>query len=196
MENKDKKLTDEEKRLQDELEKLEIIQKSNEPKTQINIIDEQGGLQTLDERKEIISSDTDDPDKKYAVYYKDIERMLKMVINPRRADKATKEAFKILREEKNILLTQGKMKNQKGIRGRDARMGYVRDMEFAANIIADNILKGGNPLELYFAFRDKNIELGYYDNLKKDIKSLGLQNDDRIRDIMNAIKSKENNRIF
>lgn len=185
-----KKKIDEEKEIEKERERLDILQKSSEPKGMMNIIDIQGEFKTVDERSQLILSDTDDPDKKYALYYKEIEKMLKMVINPKLADDNTKKAFKILREEKNILLTQGKRKNERGIRGRDARMGYSRDMELAAGIIADAVLAGSSPLELYQTLRDKNIELGYYDDLKGKL-STNLKVDDKIQDVLLTLRAKK-----
>lgn len=159
-----KKLTDEEIWAAKEAEKMEILQNANQPKGQLNVIDNQGNLGLINEIKQITFSDTDDPDKKHAIYYKEIEKLLKQILNPK-VDKETKKAFQILREEKNIFLTRGKRKDENGIRGRDARMAYVTDMETAANIIYENIAHGSNPLELYISFRDKNIELGYYNDL-------------------------------
>ena len=177
--------------IEKELERLEILQKASENKDRVNLIDMQGEFKSVDERSQLIVSDTDDPDKKYSLYYKEIEKMLRMVINPRMADKSTKEAFKILREEKNILLTRGKRKSKRGIRGRDARMGYAKDMEIAAEIIADVILGGSGPLELYIALRDKNIELGYYNDLASGKMSKELRDDGTIYETFRAIKSKK-----
>jgi hypothetical protein len=66
-------------------------------------------------------------------------------------------------------------------------MAYINDMETAANIINENILSGANPLQLYLTFRDRNIELGYYNDLLNS-KSLSLRGDDKISDVLAEIR--------
>jgi hypothetical protein len=181
-------ITDEElaKKISD---KEDILQKAREPKGQINFIDAQGELKEFDERRQFILNNVDDPAKKYELYYQEVERMLKKIMNVKGADKLTKEAFKIVREEKCIFLTRGKMKNEKGIRGADSRQALIEDLEVAANIIYDNMMIGGNFYNLYNEFKNKNIELGYY-NILLGKKSLVYQDDDRLRDIMYVLSEK------
>lgn len=165
-----------------EQERMEILTRVNEKKGMQQIVDDSGALKSHDEIRQFVLKNTDDPDKKHEVYYKGIERLLKQIANPK-DDEQTKEAFKILREEKNIFLNRGKRKNEKGIRGSDARMAYISDMEEALNIIASCILEGASPIMLYIAFRDKNIERGFYNDLHGR-KATSMNGDAHLKDVM------------
>lgn len=173
-----------------QLERDEIVQGASEPKGQMNFIDKQGELKEFDERRDFIMNNIDDPAKKYDLYYKEVEAMLKKIMNVKSADKATKEAFKIVREEKCIFLTKGKMKDDKGIRHGDSRQALIEDLQEAANIIYDNLLAGGNFADLYNTFKNRNIDLGYY-NILDGKKSYTFEADERIRDVINVMKSKK-----
>ncbi len=144
---------------QEENEIFEILQNSDQVKGQGLLLDPFGQFKTEDELKRFAFGDIDDPEKKYDVYYHGIEKLLKLY--PKPVDKIGKKAFKIIREEKNIFLNRGK-KLVKGFRKGDARMAFIPDMEAAANIIQSNYLTGGNLFELFMAFREENIKLGYF----------------------------------
>lgn len=157
--NTDENPNETQKTTQEENEIFEIIQNSEQAKGQILLLDPFGEFKTEDELKRFAFGDIDDPEKKYDVYYHGIEKLLKLY--PKPVDKTGKKAFKIIREEKNIFLNRGK-KLIKGFRRGDARMAYIPDMETAANIIQSNYLSGGNLFELFMAFREQNIKLGYF----------------------------------
>lgn len=170
-------------------ERNELFQRLNENKGQQQIVDESGELSAKNELIQFKLQDTDDPEKKHDYYYKGIERLLKQIADPKK-DKDMKEAFKVLREEKNIFLNRGKRLDDKGIRHGDARMAYISDMEIALNIISGCILSGGTPLELYTAFRDKNIELGYYKFLESAHSTTVRDNED-LNEVYENMKSKK-----
>jgi hypothetical protein len=190
--NKPKTNLSEDLRSKRDIEKEEIFQKMNEQKGQQQIIDELGELKIHDELKNFKLQDTDDPEKKYDYYYKGIERLLKQIASPKK-NKEMKEAFKVLREEKNIFLNRGKRKNHRGIRGGDARMAYIGDMEIALNIISDCILSGGTPYDLYTGFRGKNIELGYYNDLNTlhAAKANSIRNNDNLNEVFEIMKKSK-----
>ena len=158
-------LSNAEKTTREEGEIFEILQNSQENKGQRLIIDELGGFKTEDELKRFAFGDIDDPEKKYEIYYHGIEKLLKLY--PKPIDKNGKKAFKLIREEKNIFLNRGK-KLRNGIRKGDARMAYIADMEVAANVIQANYLNGGNLFELFMAFREQNIRLGYFKTVTEE----------------------------
>lgn len=189
--SKEKKvvLSDEENDAKREAEKMEILARVNETKGMQQIIDESGSLTTRNELRTFAIGDVDDPDRKHEVYYKGIEKLLRQFLGGRK-DMRTKEAFKILREEKNIFLNRGKRKNEQGIRGSDARMAYITDMEEALNIIADCILDAATPVDLFMAFRDKNVARGFYNDLSGTRKSISMNGDEHLKDVMGSMKKK------
>jgi hypothetical protein len=181
--------TDEKIDAQREAEKMEILARVNETKGMQQIIDDSGSLTTRNELRAFAIGDVDDPDRKHEVYYKGIEKLLREFLGGRK-DKQTKEAFKILREEKNIFLNRGKRKNEQGIRGSDARMAYITDMEEALNIIAGCILDAATPVDLYIAFRDKNVERGFYNDLSGARKATSMDGDEHLKDVIGAMNKK------
>ncbi|RYX84638.1 hypothetical protein EON73_03215 [bacterium] len=96
------------------------------------------------------------PEKAYDLYYKALYTILKNNLK-----ELPKEQRDIIYDQKNIFLTRGKVKNENGIRGGDSRQAYLDDMQLALEIVLDWINEGANPVNLYNAFRDKNIELNY-----------------------------------
>ena len=126
------------------------------------VIDNVGEIKSEDEIKHFALGDIpDDPEKKYDVYYKGIEKLLRTYL-PR--DERYEDYRKLVREEKNIFLTRGKKLDKDGIRGGDSRMGYIQDMEEIMNAIANWAHKSMNYSELYFILRDKNKLLGYHES--------------------------------
>jgi hypothetical protein len=96
------------------------------------------------------------PEKAYELYYKAIYTILRM--NLRDLPKAQRD---MIYDQKNIFLTRGKIKDERGIRGGDSRQAYLDDMQVALEIVLDWVNEGANPVNLYNTFRDKNIELKY-----------------------------------
>ena len=126
------------------------------------VIDNTGEIKNEDEIKQFTLGDIpDDPEKKYDVYYKGIEKLLRTYLP--KGDRY-KDYRKLVREEKKIFLTRGKKLDERGIRGGDSRMGYIRDMEEIMNAITNWAYKSMNYSELYFILRDKNKSLGYHED--------------------------------
>ena len=96
------------------------------------------------------------PEKAYDLYYRALYSLLKT--NLCSLPQAQRD---MIYDQKNIFLTRGKVKNSKGIRGGDSRQAYLEDMEVALEIVIDWVNEGANPVNLYNAFRDKNMELNY-----------------------------------
>jgi len=141
-----------------DIERLEILQKSQEVKGEqlsINLDDE---IVTENQAKTLLDKKIDDPVEKFQLYYHGLSRLLKDNL-PK--GKENESARRIIYDEKNILINRGAKKNEKGIRGSDGRMAYIEDLEMAIEIVADWLVKKGSSVDLFMAFWDKNEELGY-----------------------------------
>lgn len=130
----------------------------------------------------------DNPQNKHTIYYKGIEKMLRMITHS--GAKKSSRSYDILREEKNIFLARGKQKDAKGVRNFDVRQAYEQDMDAAYNIILQGITKGISGYDLYIQFRNENISLGYYDYLL-DTNAHSIMNDARLLDIYRELKERK-----
>jgi len=167
-ENNDKeqqKKSEEQKRLEKEKRRREIeeiLSEANAKTGEQLVLDELGGVKTQNELKEFaLGHIPDDPEQKYDVYYKGVEKLLKKFLPE--GDKY-KSAREVIREEKKIFLTRGKKLDKKGLRHGDSRMGYIHDKEEVMNLITKWAFESRNYFELYSLLRDKNKELGYHDD--------------------------------
>jgi len=167
-ENNDKeqqKKSEEQKRLEKEKRRREIeeiLSEANAKTGEQLVLDELGGVKSQNELKEFaLGHIPDDPEEKYDVYYKGVEKLLKKFLPE--GDKY-KSAREVIREEKKIFLTRGKKLDKKGLRHADSRMGYIHDMEEVMNLITKWAFESRNYFELYSLLRDKNKELGYHDD--------------------------------
>lgn len=155
-ENKKKLIT--EKLSKEDLERLEILQKSEEIKGEQLTLNLEAELAVENEAEKLLSQKIDDPVTKFQLYYHGLTKLLKDNL-PK--GKENEEVRRIIYDEKNILINRGAKKDEKGIRGSDGRMAYLEDLEFAIKIVADWTSTKSSPAELFMAFWDKNEELGY-----------------------------------
>lgn len=161
---KKKKVSEEQKKLEQERRREieEILSEANSKTGEQLVLDELGSVKSENELKEFaLGHIPDDPEEKYNVYYKGIEKLLKRFLPKGEKYKSARE---VIREEKKIFLTRGKKLNQKGIRGADSRMAYIQDMEEIMNLIIKWAFDSRNYFELYSLLRDKNEELGYHND--------------------------------
>lgn len=142
----------------EDIERLEILQKSDEIKGEQLSIDVDSNITLENQAEKLIGQQIDDPVQKFQLYYKGLNKLLKDNL-PK--GKENEEVRRIIYDEKNILINRGAKKDDKGIRGSDGRMAYLEDLEIAIQIVADWTRKKGSSTELYMAFWDKNEELGY-----------------------------------
>ncbi len=160
-----KKKLEEQKSLEKEKRRREIEEILSEANTKTGeqlVLDELGAIKSKDELKDFaLGHIPDDPEEKYNVYYKGVEKLLKKFLPE--GDKY-KSAREVIREEKKIFLTRGKKLNEKGIRGADSRMAYIQDMEEIMNLITKWAFESRNYFELYSLLRDKNEKLGYHND--------------------------------
>lgn len=106
-----------------DIERLELLQKANEKiGMQLSISSKTGSLEEIDELRQLIGTQFENPEEKYNIYYKGIRKLL-MDYLPK--GKEFKEVRDIIYDEKNIFLNLDKRKSDnKGIRKSDGRMTF------------------------------------------------------------------------
>ncbi|CAL2104589.1 conserved protein of unknown function [Tenacibaculum sp. 190130A14a] len=155
-----KKVAKEQKISEFELERLELLQKASEKVgKQLTINPELGNLEEIDELRDLVGNDFENPEEKYNVYYKGIRKLL-MDYLPKGKD--YKEIRDIIYDEKNIFLTLGKRKSDNnGLRGADGRMTFQPVMNEILDIIIKWVAESQNAFDLYRAFYELNERYGY-----------------------------------
>jgi len=147
-----------EKQHEEEREREIILMKADEIKEQTFDFDIDGQLELKSEIADMVLGEIDDPEAKYALYYKVINRLIKKHLP--KGD-SFKEARDLIYEEKNTYLTGGHRIDESGIRGADGRMAYTDNMHEFVNIVTDWISSKGTIYELYIKLRDLNVSKGY-----------------------------------
>ncbi|MFV5685481.1 hypothetical protein ACM55I_08535 [Flavobacterium sp. GB2R13] len=143
-----------------DLERLEILQKSNEKiGKQLSFNSETGSLEEIDELRRLIGKEFENPEEKYNIYYKGIRKLL-MEYLPK--GKEYKEIRDIIYDEKNIFLNNGKRKSDNnGIRLSDGRMTFQTNMNEILEIIVKWISDSQNAFDIYRLFYELNENFGY-----------------------------------
>ena len=157
----DKKIDEnkiERKLSKEDLERFEILQKSEEIKGEQLSINLDSEIIVENYAEQLLGQRIDDPVQKFQLYYHGLSKLLKDNL-PK--GKESEDVRRIVYDEKNILINRGAKKDEKGIRGSDGRMAYLEDLEEAIKIVAEWTSRKGTPAELFIAFWDKNEELGY-----------------------------------
>lgn len=171
MKNETKKVLSKE-----ELEALEILQKSQQKKgKQLRIDIAKGELKEVNEIKEILKGNADNPEEKYNIYYNGIGKILKKYL-PK--GKEFKEERDLIYDEKNIFLNRGKKKsdNDNGVRKSDGRMTYQPIMGEILDIISEWASTSQNPFDLYTSLYNLNDKHNYgHENYDKTSKSSKYQ---------------------
>lgn len=142
----------------EDIERLELLQKSEEIKGEQLVLNMDSELAMENEAEKLLGQKIDDPVTKFQLYYNGLTKLLKDNL-PK--GKKFEDVREIIYEEKNILINRGAKKDKKGIRGSDGRMAYLEDLEIAIKIVADWTSKKGTSAELFMMFWDKNEELNY-----------------------------------
>lgn len=142
----------------EDIERLEILQKSEEIKGEQLSINLDSEIIVENYAEQLLGQRIDDPIQKFQLYYHGLSKLLKDNL-PK--GKESEDVRRIVYDEKNILINRGAKKDEKGIRGSDGRMAYLDDLEEAIKIVAEWTSQKGTPAELFIAFWDKNEELGY-----------------------------------
>ena len=142
----------------EDIERLEILHKSEEIKGEQLTIDINSDLVIENQAKILLGKKIDDPVEKFQLYYNGLSKLLKDNLPKGKENESVR---RIVYDEKNILINRGAKKDEKGIRGSDGRMAYVEDLEIAIEIVANWITTKGTSAEIFMSFWDKNEELGY-----------------------------------
>lgn len=152
---KDKKPQINEDLSAEDLERMELLQRANEKiGRQLTINSEGGQLEEVDELRQMLGKDFENPEEKYDIYYRGIRKLL-MDYLPK--GKEYKEMREIIYDEKNIFLSRGKRKSDNnGVRKADGRMTYQPVMSEILEIIVDWVGNSQNPFSLYKDFYELN----------------------------------------
>ncbi|HIX54564.1 MAG TPA: hypothetical protein H9853_06030 [Candidatus Sphingobacterium stercoripullorum] len=162
----------------EEIERLELLKKVHEKKgRQLTFSDETGSLKEVDELRQLIGKQFEDPEEKYNIYYVGIRKLL-MDYLPK--GKAYEEMRQIIYDEKNIFLNLGKRKSDhKGIRKSDGRMTFQPVMNEILDIVIKWIGESQNPFDIYREFYMLNEKHGYpheeYDDTTKAVANAMLK---------------------
>lgn len=144
----------------EDFERLELLQRANE-KTgkQLSISADSGSLLEIDELRELIGKEFENPGEKYNIYYKGIRKLL-MTYLPK--GKTFKEVRDIIYDEKNIYLTNGSKKSDnQGIRKADGRMTFQSNMVEILDIVVKWVGDSRNPFQLYKLLYELNEKYEY-----------------------------------
>ncbi len=143
-----------------DIESLEILQKVHEKKgKQLTINAQTGALEEVNELRQLIGKQFENPEEKYQVYYSGIIKLL-MDHLPKGQD--FKQVRDIIYDEKNIFLNAGKRKSDnKGIRKSDGRMTFQPVMNEILDVVVKWVAESQVPFEIYRAFYELNEKHGY-----------------------------------
>jgi hypothetical protein len=161
-----------------DLERMELLQQANEKVgRQLTINSVEGNIEEIDELRELIGKEFENPEEKYNIYYKGIRKLL-MDYLPK--GKEFKEVRDIIYDEKNIFLNAGKRKSDNnGIRKSDGRMTFQPVMNEILDIIIKWVGESQNPFVIYREFYDLNEKHGYghegYDKSALSVSKAMLQ---------------------
>lgn len=156
----EKKIKKGESLSEQDIERMELLRKANDKVgKQLTIGSETGSIEEIDEIREIIGKDFENPEEKYNIYYVGIRRLLMQYL-PKGKD--FKEMRDIIYDEKNIFLNAGKKKSDNnGIRKSDGRMSYQSYMNEILDIIVTWVGGSQNAFHLYKLLYDLNDKHGY-----------------------------------
>lgn len=143
-----------------DIERLELLQKANEKiGMQLSISSKTGSLEEIDELRQLIGTQFENPEEKYNIYYKGIRKLL-MDYLPK--GKEFKEVRDIIYDEKNIFLNLDKRKSDnKGIRKSDGRMTFQPVMNEILDVVVKWVGESQNPFVIYREFYELNEKHGY-----------------------------------
>lgn len=145
---------------QDDLESMELLQRSKERQgLQIRMDLDTGTLSEIDELRQLLGKQAEDPEEKYSIYYTGIRNIL-MKYLPK--GKENEELRQLIYDEKNVFLNRGKRKSDNdGIRGSDGRMTYQEYMSEMLDEITKWVSESQVPLDLYHMLYGLNEKHGY-----------------------------------
>ena len=153
-----KKVTKTGKLSDKERERLELLQKADQVRGRQLTVDAGGEIGTEDELKKFALGQIENPPKKHEVYYAGIQRLLRKFL-PK--GKQNERLRRIIYDEKNVFLSRGRKKDDRGIRGADGRMGYLGDHQQALTEVIEWARTKQSMADLYKVFWALNEKHGY-----------------------------------
>ena len=153
-----KRQREEQERRKQELEQAEILMNANSDKEEVFAFDDDGDLIVKREIADITLEAIDNPQEKYELYYKVLNKML---LNNLPKGEEFKQVRDYIYEEKNTFLTRGHRIQKDGRRGADGRMSYIPDINEIINIVSSWIIRRGTLFDLYASLRELNNSKGY-----------------------------------
>ena len=153
-----KRQREEQERRKQELEQAEILMNANSDKEEVFAFDDNGDLIVKREIAEITLEAIDNPQEKYELYYKVLNKML---LNNLPKGEEFKQVRDYIYEEKNTFLTRGHRIQKDGRRGADGRMSYIPDINEIINVVSSWVVRRGTLFDLYVSLRELNISKGY-----------------------------------
>lgn len=141
-----------------ERERLELLQKADQVRGRQLTVDAGGEIGTEDELKKFALGQIENPPKKHEVYYAGIQRLLRKFL-PK--GKQNERLRRIIYDEKNVFLSRGRKKDDRGIRGADGRMGYLADHQQALTEVIEWARTKQSMADLYKVFWALNEKYGY-----------------------------------
>lgn len=153
-----KRQREEQERRKQELEQAEILMNANSDKEEVFAFDDDGDLIVKREIADITLEAIDNPQEKYELYYKVLNKML---LNNLPKGEEFKQVRDYIYEEKNTFLTRGHRIQKDGRRGADGRMSYIPDINEIINIVSSWVVRRGTLFDLYASLRELNISKGY-----------------------------------
>lgn len=168
----EKKIKKEQDLSEENLERLELLQRSNETVgKQLTINIETGSLEEFDELRGLLGKDFENPEEKYDLYYNGIRKLL-MDYLPK--GKENEQMRNIIYDEKNVFLNLGKKKSDNnGVRKSDGRMTYQPVMNEILEVIVKWVGESQNPFLIYRSFYELNEKYNYghedYDETVKGV---------------------------
>lgn len=181
MSKKQTKKTDEQLS-EEEKERMELLQKAHQSKgKQLRIDAIQGDLTEVNELRELLGKQSDNPEEKYNLYYNGIRKLLMKYLP---AGPEFKEARQLIYDEKNVFLNRGKKKSDNnGIRKSDGRMTYQEFMSDMLDLVAKWVTESQNPVDLYTMIYELNEKHGYghevYDDTSKKHEKVFRKKNDK-----------------
>lgn len=157
---KDKKTGKKEELSEADLERLELLRKANEKVgKQMTINSSEGSLEEIDELRQLVGEEFENPREKYKIYYDGIRKLL-MDYLPK--GKEFQEVRQIIYDEKNIFLNSGnRLSDNNGKRGSDGRMNFQPVMNEILDIVVAWVGNSQNPFAIYRDFYQLNERHGY-----------------------------------
>lgn len=137
-----------------------------------------------------ILNDTVNPELSHRLYY-GLQRLLKDNLpTGRKNEKLRRYVY----DEKNLFLNQGKHLDAKGIRNSDGRMAPPETIIHEAfNIVVSWVASGGAPFDIFYAFKKRNEELGYYEKKEPPIDTTytDVTFDDQLKGLLSVPPPKK-----